>query len=227
MSIRGLRSGLRLGQGQLEDTLWSALLDTHCGCTMGRRPPRTALRSTAFRAKSRPLRDSKPATRGAAWRPGGFTDESAAVESVRERWVELFAEDDHRRPDSTLEGSRSSRLHSARTAAAPPATRRNRRRAAALPAGFRPGVKAHGVEPLARLTQWATVGVEPALIGMGASTGDADGARPGGTDPADIDLIEVNEPSLHNTCRSRKSSASIAIEVNVNGGAIALGHPSV
>ena len=32
--IRGLRSGLRLGQGQLEDTLWSALLDTHCGCTM-------------------------------------------------------------------------------------------------------------------------------------------------------------------------------------------------
>ena len=87
--IRGLRSGLRLGQGQLEDTLWSALLDTHCGCTMAVTAENCASKygvsrdeQDAYAIRSQQLAD-------AAWKAGRFADEVVPVEIKCRKGVEI------------------------------------------------------------------------------------------------------------------------------------------
>src|SRR3954465_5566035 len=102
--IRGLRSGLRLGQGELEDTLWSALLDTHCGCTMAATAENCAAKYGVSRQEQDcyALRSQRLAD--AAWNGGRFDDEVVPVEIKSRKGVEKFARDDHMRPDSTAEG---------------------------------------------------------------------------------------------------------------------------
>src|SRR5215216_6269378 len=97
--IRGLRSGLRLGQGQLEDALWSALLDTHCGCTMAGTAENCAAQYGISREAQDEyaLRSQQLAAR--AWADGRLADEVVAVQLKTRKGVELFAEDDHLRPD--------------------------------------------------------------------------------------------------------------------------------
>src|SRR5918999_1275059 len=101
--IRGLRNGLRLGQGQLEDTLWSALLDTHCGCTMAGTAENCAAKyGIAREAQDRyAVRSQQLAAR--AWADGRLTEEVVPVEIKTRKGVEVFAQDDHLRPDSTVD----------------------------------------------------------------------------------------------------------------------------
>src|SRR4249919_934804 len=103
-AIRGLRNGLRLGQGALEDTLWSALLDTHCGCTMAATAENCAAKygvsreeQDAYALRSQQLADK-------AWKEGRLAEEVVPVEIKSRKGVELFAQDDHMRPESTMEG---------------------------------------------------------------------------------------------------------------------------
>src|ERR687896_337697 len=102
-AIRGLRTGLRLGQGQLEDTLWSALLDTHCGCTMAV----TAENCAAKYAVSREAQDCyairSQQLADKAWKEGRLKEEVVPIEIKSRKGVEIFAQDDHMRPDSTME----------------------------------------------------------------------------------------------------------------------------
>jgi acetyl-CoA acetyltransferase family protein len=102
--IRGLRSGLRLGQGQLEDSLWSALLDTHCGCTMAVTAENCAAKYNVTREEQDlyAIRSQQAAAK--AWAEGRFKDEVVPVEIKSRKGVELFAQDDHMRPDTTVEG---------------------------------------------------------------------------------------------------------------------------
>jgi acetyl-CoA acetyltransferase family protein len=78
--IRGLRSGLRLGQGQLEDTLWSALLDTHCGCTMAATAENCAAKYAVTREEQDRYAIRSQQLAAAAWSAGRFTDEVVPVE---------------------------------------------------------------------------------------------------------------------------------------------------
>src|SRR3954447_25311064 len=101
--IRGLRNGLRLGQGELEDSLWSALLDTHCGCTMAATAENCASRyavarddQDAYAIRSQQLADK-------AWKEGRLKEEIVPVEIKSRKGVEVFAQDDHMRPETTLE----------------------------------------------------------------------------------------------------------------------------
>src|SRR3954466_1431758 len=102
--IRGLRNGLRLGQGQLEDTLWSALLDTHCGCTMAATAENCAAKYNVSRQEQDcyAIRSQQLAYK--AWQEGRLKDEVVPVEIKSRKGVELFAQDDHMRPDTTIEG---------------------------------------------------------------------------------------------------------------------------
>jgi acetyl-CoA acetyltransferase family protein len=224
--IRGLRSGLRLGQGQLEDTLWSALLDTHCGCTMAG----TAENCAAKYAVSREAQDCyavrSQQLAASAWSEGRFRDEVVAVEVKSRKGVEVFAQDDHMRPDTTMEA----------LAKLPPAFGKNGcvtagnasgivDGGAALVLASEKGATAHGLKPLARLTYWATVGVEPALMGMGPSPATRLVLRKAGLSLDDIDLIEVNEAFAAQYLSVEKDLGLDRDKVNVNGGAIALGHP--
>src|ERR671921_1199041 len=78
--IRGLRNGLRLGQGQLEDTLWSALLDTHCGCTMAGTAENCATKYGISREQQDRYAIRSQQLAEAAWNAGRFADEVVPVE---------------------------------------------------------------------------------------------------------------------------------------------------
>ena len=87
------------------------------------------------------------------------------------------------------------------------------------------GVKDHGLKPLARLTHWAYVGVEPTLMGMGPAPATRKVLAKAGITLKDIDLIEVNEAFAAQYLAVEKDLGLDRDRVNVNGGAIALGHP--
>ena len=224
--IRGLRSGLRLGQGQLEDTLWSALLDTHCGCTMAATAENCAAKYAVSREEQDRYALRSQQLADAAWKAGRFTDEVVPVEITTRKGVERFAQDDHLRPDSTLEG----------LAKLPAAFSKNGcvtagnasgivDGGAALLLASAGGVRSHGLTPLARLTHWATVGVDPALMGMGPVPATRMVLDKAGLTLNDIDLVEVNEAFAAQYLSVEKELGLDRDRVNVNGGAIALGHP--
>jgi acetyl-CoA acetyltransferase family protein len=224
--IRGLRNGLRLGQGALEDTLWSALLDTHCGCTMAGTAENCAAKynvsreeQDAYAIRSQQLADK-------AWKEGRLKEEVVPVEVKGRKGVELFAQDDHMRPESTMEG----------LAKLPAAFSKNGcvtagnasgivDGGAALLIASAKGVKDHGLKPLAKLTHWAYVGVEPTLMGMGPVPATRKVLEKAGLSLKDIDLIEVNEAFAAQYLSVEKELGLDRERVNVNGGAIALGHP--
>jgi acetyl-CoA acetyltransferase family protein len=224
--IRGLRNGLRLGQGALEDTLWSALLDTHCGCTMAGTAENCAAKynvsreeQDAYAIRSQHLADK-------AWKEGRLKEEVVPVEIKSRKGVELFSQDDHMRPESTMEG----------LAKLPAAFSKNGcvtagnasgivDGGAALLIASAKGIADHGLTPLARLTHWAYVGVEPTLMGMGPVPATRKVLGKAGLSLKDIDLIEVNEAFAAQYLSVEKELGLDRDRVNVNGGAIALGHP--
>jgi acetyl-CoA acetyltransferase family protein len=224
--IRGLRTGLRLGPGQLEDSLWSALLDTHCGCTMAATAERCATTYGITRDEQDRYALRSQQLASAAWREGRLKEEVVAVELTSRKGHELFTHDDHLRPDSTLEG----------LAKLPPAFGKDGCVTAGNASGIVDGaaalvlasgraVQSHGLATLGRLTHWATVGVEPSMMGMGPAPASRKVLQLAGLTLADIDLIEINEAFAAQYLAVEKELGLDRERVNVNGGAIALGHP--
>jgi acetyl-CoA acetyltransferase family protein len=224
--IRGLRNGLRLGPGQLEDSLWSALLDTHCGCTMAATAERCAATYGITRDEQDRYALRSQQLASAAWRDGRLKEEVVAVEIMSRKGHEIFSQDDHLRPDSTLEG----------LAKLPPAfgkdgcvTAGNASGivdgAAALVIASARAVESHRLTPLGMLTHWATVGVEPSMMGMGPAPASRKVLQLAGLTLADIDLIEINEAFAAQYLAVEQELGLDRDRVNVNGGAIALGHP--
>jgi acetyl-CoA acetyltransferase family protein len=224
--IRGLRNGLRLGQGQLEDTLWSALLDTHCGCTMAGTAENCAAKYGISREEQDRYAILSQQRAAKAWAEGRLKDEVVPVEIKSRKGSELFAEDDHMRPETTMEG----------LAKLPAAFSKNGcvtagnasgivDGGAALLLASATGVADHGLTPLAKLTHWAYVGVEPTLMGMGPVPATRKVLKTAGLSLKDVDLIEVNEAFAAQYLSVEKELGLDRDRVNVNGGAIALGHP--
>ena len=224
--VRGLRSGLKLGQGKLEDSLWEALVDTHCGCSMAITAENCAAKygisrqaQDAYALRSQQLADQ-------AWKEGRFADEVVPVEIRTRKGVDLVSRDDHLRPDSTLEA----------LAALPPAFKKDGcvtagnasgivDGGAALILASREAVDRRGLTPIGRLVNWAAVGVEPSLMGMGPAPATRAALDRAGLRLADIDLIEVNEAFAGQYLAVEQELGLDRDRVNVNGGAIALGHP--
>jgi acetyl-CoA acetyltransferase family protein len=224
--IRGLRSGLRLGQGKLEDSLWEALLDTHCGCTMAATAENCACKYGISRAEQDgyALRSQQLADR--AWREGRFAEEVVPVEIKTRKGVQVIAKDDHMRPDTTIEV----------LAGLPAAFRKDGcvtagnasgivDGGAALILASREAADAHGLRPLGRLVDWASVGVDPTLMGMGPAPATRAVLKRSGLTLDDFDLIEVNEAFAAQYLAVERDLGLDRDRVNVNGGAIALGHP--
>jgi acetyl-CoA C-acetyltransferase len=82
-----------------------------------------------------------------------------------------------------------------------------------------------GVEPLARIVSWATAGVDPAIMGTGPIPASRAALAKAGWEAGDLDLIEANEAFAAQACAVNKDLGWDTEKVNVNGGAIALGHP--
>lgn len=224
--IRGLRSGLRLGNAKLEDSLWEALTDTYCGCSMAV----TAENCAAKYGISREAQDEyalrSQRLAHAAWSDGRLAEEVVPVEIASKKGTVSFAQDDHLRPETTIEG----------LAKLPAAFSKNGCVTAGNASGIVDGgaalllasaeaVRARQLSPLGRLTGWATVGVEPSLMGMGPAPAIRALLAKSRLTLADVDLFEINEAFAAQYLAVEKDLGLDRDKVNVNGGAIALGHP--
>jgi acetyl-CoA acetyltransferase family protein len=224
--IRGLRTGLRLGQGKLEDYLYEALLDPYCGLFMAQTAEKCAAKYEISREAqdAYALRSQQAAAK--AWAEGRFADEVVPVEIKTRRGVTVVDKDDHLRPDTTMEGL--AKLPAAfskdGTVTAGNASGIVDGGAAVLLAS-RQAVEGRGLRPLGRLVSWAAVGVEPAYMGMGPAPSTRKALDRAGLSLADIDLIEVNEAFAGQYLAVERDLKLDRDKVNVNGGAIALGHP--
>ena len=224
--IRGLRSGLRLNQGKLEDSLYEALLDPYCGLFMAQTAEKCAAKYNISREEQDEyaLRSQKAAS--CAWEAGKFKDEVTPVEIKSRKGVTVVDKDDHLRPDTTLEG----------LAKLPAAFSKDGSVTAGNASGIVDGgaalilasekaVKEKSLKPLGRLVAWGIVGVEPSLMGMGPAPATRKALAKAGLKLSDIDLIEVNEAFAGQYLAVEKELGLDREKTNVNGGAIALGHP--
>ncbi len=224
--IRGLRTGLKLGQGKLEDSLWEALLDTHCGCTMAITAENCASKYGICREDQDryALRSQQLAAR--AWNEGRFADEIVPVEIKTRKGMERVDRDDHMRPETTLDilGKLPSAFKKDGTVTAGNASGIVDG-AAALILASPDAADRHGLQPIGRLVEWAAVGVDPTFMGMGPAPAVRRVLERAGLTLADIDLVEVNEAFAGQYLAVEKELGLDRDRVNVNGGAIALGHP--
>ena len=227
--IRG-RDGFTLSPGgKLEDSLMVALLDSYCGLYMantaelyGEQQGITRQMQDEFALRSQQRAD-------AAYKEGRLQEELAPVplkNSKGEPTGEMFIEDDHRRPQTTMEG-----LAKLKTAFGKTGT---------VTAGNASGIVDGGaavvvmslenaqkrnLKPLGRIVSWGIAGVDPKIMGRGPVPATKIALQKAGMTLEHIDLIEVNEAFAAQYLAVEKELGLDREKVNVNGGAIALGHP--
>ncbi len=224
--VRGARTGFRLGEGQLEDALMTGLLDTYCGCSMADTAENLAAEYGITRraCDEYALRSQQAAE--AAYKACWMKEEIVPVEVKQGRKSQLVSEDDHRRPDTTLETLEK----------LPPAFRKDGIVTAGNASGIVDGAAAvvvthaqtareRGWKPLGRIVSWAAVGVEPRIMGIGPVPATQKALAGAGLQLEQMDRIEVNEAFAPQYLAVEKALGLPRDKTNVNGGAIALGHP--
>jgi acetyl-CoA acetyltransferase family protein len=224
--IRGLRSGLKLGQGKLEDWLWEGLTDPVAGCSMAITAENCAVKYgiTREQADAYALRSQQLAHH--AWASGVMRDEVVPVEITSRKGMTVVDRDDHMRPETTmavlgklLPAFKKDGIVTAGNASGIVDG------AAALVLASDHAVTSQGLRPLGRVVSWAAVGVEPALMGMGPAPAIRQALQKANLSLDDLDLIEINEAFAAQYLACEKELGLDRARVNVNGGAIALGHP--
>jgi acetyl-CoA acyltransferase 2 len=224
--IYGARSGLGLGQGKLEDSLMVALLDTYCNTTMAGTAENLARRYEISREEqdAYALRSQTEAKR--AQDAGVFAEEIVPYEVKTRKGVKVVDRDDHLRPDTTLEV----------LAKLPTAFSKDGFVTAGNASGIVDGaaalvvaggdyVRERGLKPAGRIVSWAYAGVEPDVMGIGPVPAVRKALEKADLKLSDIDLVEVNEAFAGQYLAVEKELGLDRSKTNVNGGAIALGHP--
>ncbi|MBC7931287.1 MAG: acetyl-CoA C-acyltransferase [Rubrivivax sp.] len=224
--IYGARSGFALGQGKLEDSLMVALLDTYCNTTMAGTAENLARKYEISREEQDKyaLRSQQEAKR--AQDAGVFAEEIVAVEVKTRKGVKVVDADDHLRPDTTLEI----------LAKLPTAFSKDGFVTAGNASGIVDGaamlviageefVKAKGAKPAGRIVSWAYAGVDPDVMGIGPVPASRKALEKANLKLEDIDIVEVNEAFAGQYLAVEKELGLDRSKTNVNGGAIALGHP--
>ena len=227
--IRGMRWGVGLGEGKLEDSLMVALLDSYCGMQMANTAelyaeqqgiPREA--QDEFALRSQRLADE-------AYKAGCIQEELTPVPLRNRRGEptgEMFTEDDHRRPETTIEGLAKLKPSFGKTGT--------------VTAGNASGIvdggaavvvmpldeaQKRGLKPLGRIVSWGIAGVDPRIMGSGPVPATKIALQKAGLKLDDIDVIELNEAFAAQALAVAKELGMNPEKINVNGGAIALGHP--
>ena len=224
--IRGARSGFALGQGKLEDSLMVALLDTYCNTPMAGTAENLARKFEISREEQDKyaLRSQQEAKR--ALDSGLLAEEIVPVEVKSRKGTTLVEHDDHPRPETTLEGLAKLKPAFAKDGFV---TAGNASGivdgAAALVIAGEEFVKQRDVKPMGRIVSWAYAGVEPEIMGIGPVPATRAALQKAGLSLNDMDLVEVNEAFAAQYLAVEKELGLDRSRTNVNGGAIALGHP--
>ena len=224
--VRGARSGFALGQGKLEDSLMVALLDTYCNTPMAGTAENLARKFEISREEqdAYALRSQQEAKR--AKDACYLSAEIVPVEVKTRKGSFLFEQDDHLRPDTTIEVLAKLKPAFAKDGFV---TAGNASGivdgAAALVIANEDFVNSRNLKPMGRIVSWAYAGVEPEIMGIGPVPATRKALERAGLKLSDIDLIEVNEAFAAQYLAVEKELGLDRSRTNVNGGAIALGHP--
>jgi acetyl-CoA acyltransferase 2 len=225
--IRGARWGLAFGKAPpLEDLLWSALTDEYAGCPMGLTAENVAERHGISRASADEYALSSQKRWAAAEREGRFREEIVPLELPGKKGPVTFDRDEPPRPDTTLEAlARLAPVFKKDGVVTAGNASAISDGAAALVLTSRALAEKRQLAPLARIVDWGFVGVEPRLMGMGPVPAMAKALGRAGLTAAEMDLIEVNEAFAPQYLAVEKEARLSRERTNVDGGAIALGHP--
>jgi acetyl-CoA C-acetyltransferase len=222
-----LRNGTKFGDASLVDTmikdgLWDVFNNYHMGITaenVAKKWDITREQQDAFALASQEKAE-------AAQKAGKFKDEIVPVTVKSKKGDTVIDTDEHPRHGTTLEALQKLR----------PAFDKEGSVTAGNASGLNDGAavvllmtaeeaKKRGLAPLARIASWATAGVDPAIMGSGPIPASKLALQKAGWKASDLDLIEANEAFAAQACAVNKDMGWDLAKVNVNGGAIALGHP--
>ena len=220
--IRGARKGLRLGQAPMEDSLMVALLDSYCGLYMAQTSDNLARKYNISREEQDAFALQSQQRAAAASEACRLSEEIVAVPVGRKG--ETVTKDDHLRPETTIEG----------LAKLKPAFAKDGFVTAGNASGIVDGAaivtvttaeNAKGKKPLGRIVSWGVAGCDPEIMGIGPVPATQIALKRAGMKLTDIDLIEINEAFAGQILAVIKELGIDQAKLNVNGGAIALGHP--
>ncbi len=222
-----LRSGVKMGDYSLIDTmirdgLWDAFNGYHMGITA----ENVAKEFQITREQQDEFALASQNKAEAAQKAGRFKDEIVPVTIKSRKGDVVVSDDEYIRHGATIEGMQKLR----------PAFDKEGSVTAGNASGLNDGAAAvllmreseatrRGLQPLARIASWATAGVDPAVMGTGPIPASRRALEKAGWKAEDLDLVEANEAFAAQACAVNKSMGWNTDIVNVNGGAIAIGHP--
>jgi acetyl-CoA acetyltransferase family protein len=227
--IRGMRWGVGFGEGKLEDSLYVALTDSYCNLPMAVTAETYAEQQGITREMQDEYALCSQKRAETAYKARRIQEELTPVALRNKRGEptgEMFTEDDHRRPETTLES----------LAKLKPSFGKNGTVTAGNASGIVDGGAAvivmpfdeaqkRGLNPMARIVSWGIAGVDPTIMGSGPVPATRIALKRAGLTLSDIDLIELNEAFAAQCLSVMKELSLDHAKTNVNGGAIALGHP--
>ena len=225
--VSHLRAGTKMGNAQLIDSMINdGLWDVFNGYHMGITAENVATQWQISRDQQDAFALQSQERAKAAQKAGIFRDEIVPVTVPNRKGDILIEEDEHPRHDTTIETLKKLR----------PAFDKEGSVTAGNASGINDGAAAvvlmsaaeatkRGVEPLAKIKSWATEGIDPAIMGAGPIPASKTALEKAGWSSEDVDLIEANEAFAAQACAVAKEMGWDNEKINVNGGAIALGHP--
>ncbi len=222
-----LRGGYKMGSAEFKDTMiWDALTDVFGGTHMGITAENIAEQWQITREDQDNFAAISQNKAEAAQAAGKFTDEIVTVTIKNRRGDVEVSEDEYIRKGVTAEGLSAMR----------PAFKKDGTVTAANASGINDGAaavmlmsveeaKKRGLNPLAIIKSWATAGVDPSIMGIGPVPASKKALKKAGWSIDDVDLFEANEAFAAQACAVGKDLGIPDDKLNVNGGAIAIGHP--
>ena len=222
-----LRSGVKMGPTEMVDTMIKdGLWDAFNGYHMGTTAENVAARWEISRQAQDELAAASQAKAQAAIEGGRFKDEITPVTVKHRKGETVFDTDEHPRFGTTVDALAKLR----------PAFSKEGSVTAGNASGLNDGAAAlvlmteeeaarRTVTPLATIASWATAGVDPSIMGTGPIPASRRALEKAGWSADELDLIEANEAFAAQACAVNKDLGWSTDKVNVNGGAIALGHP--
>jgi acetyl-CoA acyltransferase 2 len=229
MSVYGheVRWGTKLGSPtEMKDTLWAGLTDSHAGIPMGVTAENLAADYSITRGESDAYALESQARWAKAKAAGKFDDEIAPIELKSRKGPITFDTDEHPKPTTTPAQMAKLPTTFKKDGVVTPASASGIcDGAGALILASEAAVKQHGLEPLCELVGWASVGVDPTRMGIGPVPAIRAALDRAGMSMVDIDRVEINEAFAPQIMACAKELGLDMAKTNINGGAIALGHP--
>ncbi|ASS89072.1 MULTISPECIES: acetyl-CoA C-acetyltransferase [Aeribacillus] len=223
--IRGMRWGSPLGSPVVEDWLWDGLYDTYGGCTMAETAENLAVKYNLTREEIDRHALSSHERAIAAREKGYFKEEIVPVTVKGKKGDIIIDQDEHIRHTSMEQLSKLKPRFIENGVVTPGNASGMVDGAAAVVIASSDYAEEKGLKPIARLVSWDVVGVEPKYMGIGPVPAIQNALKKANLTISDLDLIEINEAFSAQYLACQKE-LGFDLEIgNVNGGAVALGHP--